>query len=203
MTSLLQTIIELDRKDRILQNGCPTIMVPVYSSLPDLAIRHRRFLMARDGLWLEARPPWGQYRYPLWKSPVPLPYGPVEELHELINGPIPPKLIQVCKESALDAALKKKEWAGWIVCDQTGGYSIKHLNSETTYTSVRYERPALNEGESLILDLHSHPFDMPAFSQTDNLDDLGGIHYSGVISFDHHMNPKLTIRFCIEGFYFV
>ena len=203
MTSLLQTITDLDRKDRILQNGCPTLMVPIYSSLPDLAIGYRRFLMARDGLWLEAKPPWGHFRFPLWFSPGPLPYGRVDSVTVLVSGPVPPELIDLCRNEATRKAKILKEWVGWIVWDEEGGYEYLPLEIiEATEVSIRYKVPVLPEGTSLVMDFHSHPFSMAHFSGTDDHDDQGGMYYSGIFSFDSGMNSKLTLRLCLEGFFF-
>jgi PRTRC genetic system protein A len=203
MTTLLQTITDLDRKDRILQNGCPTIMVPVYSPLSDIPSQSRRFLMARDGLWLEAKPPWGHFRFPVWFSPRSLPYGRVDSVTVLIDGPVPPDLIEVCRSEATRKAKISKEWAGWIVWNEDSGYKYLPLEIiEETGVSVRYKVPILPEGTSLVMNFHSHPFDMAHFSGTDDHDDQGGMHYSGIFSFDSGMNSKLTLRLCLEGFFF-
>ena len=189
-------------KDRILQNLFPTVMVPVYTELSEIQSGSVRFLMAQNGLWLEGKAPWGHFRYPLWISPRPLPYGKIKPVTLLSGGPVPPELIEICREEASEKAGQGKEWAGWIVWSQRSGYQYLPLKIlEESGISVRYRRPELPEGTYLLMDLHSHPFDLPTFSHTDDQDDLGGIHYSGLFSFDSDHQSKLTLRLCVEGFF--
>ena len=193
----------LNGKDRILQELLPTVMVPAFGLLPGLNEETIRFLMAQSGLWLEAKPAWGHFRYPLWYSARPLPYGEIESLTSLISGPISKEVISLCREEATEKAARQKEWAGWILWSKASGYHYLPLEIlEESQTSVKYRRPKLLNQTHLVMDLHSHPFDLPQFSHTDDLDDLGGIHYSGVFSFDKTSRATLTTRLCIEGYYF-
>ncbi|MCR4286743.1 MAG: PRTRC system protein A [Deltaproteobacteria bacterium] len=191
----------MDIKDRIIQEACPVIMVPRYSELPAIE-RGYRYLMAADGLWLEARVPWGHFRLPLWKTPRALPYGEVDDVFRLDSGSIPMSLLERCIEAARIKAEKGLEWAGWVVWDTVDGYRlIEPEVIEESFASVRYKYPELN-GAHLVMDLHSHPFDMTAFSTVDDRDDTGGIRFSGVISFGVDMQPRLKVRLCIEGHFF-
>lgn len=191
----------MDIKDRIIQEACPIIMVPRYSELPAIE-RGYRYLMAADGLWLEARILWGHFRLPLWKSPRLLPYGEVDKVFRLDSGSIPMSLLERCIEAARFKAEKGLEWAGWVVWDAIDGYRlIEPEVIEESFASVRYRYPKL-DGAHLVIDLHSHPFDMTAFSTVDDRDDTGGIRFSGVISFGANMKPRLKVRLCIEGHFF-
>jgi PRTRC genetic system protein A len=193
----------LDRKDHILQKACPTVMTPLYSPLPEIEPGSYRFLMARDGLWIEAHPPWGHFRFPLWSSPRPLPYGDVESETTLFSGPVSSELIDLCRKEATLQARVSLEWAGWIIWSEESGYQYLPLEIiEATKVSIKYKYPVLPEGTYLAMNLHSHPFKMSKFSETDDHDDQGGMYYSGVFSFDSGMNSKLTLRLCLEGFFF-
>lgn len=193
----------LDKKDRIMQKACPTVMVPAHSPLPGITPGSYRFLMASDGLWIEALAGWGHFRYPLWISQRPLPYGPLESMTELTAGAVPTGLIELCRKEALEKARFRKEWAGWIVWREDAGYEYLPLEIlQETGISVQYRFPVLPSGTWLAMDLHSHPFDMAHFSDTDDHDDRGGIHYSGVFSFDADLRSNLTLRLCLEGFFF-
>lgn len=191
-----------EHKDRLIQELCPTVMVPVYSHLPELKSGYR-YLMADSGLWIEALPPWGHFRLPLWQSPRPLPYGAVDEVMHVRGGRIPGDVINECVERAAVNALKGIEWAGWIAWSEGGGYEYIPLPAlYESLTKVRYAAPRFPEGSHLVLDLHSHPFEMDRFSAVDDLDDSGGTRFSGVISFDGSMLPRVTVRLCIEGHFF-
>jgi len=194
---------DLNVKDRILQQACPTIIVPKYSALPEVG-KGYRYLMAKDGLWIEAKKPWGHFRLPLWVTPRPTAYGLVDTIFRLTDGPIPVELIRECIEEATDDARDKKEWAGWIIWSESRGYEHRSLDVlDSSISHIRSDlRSALSKEEHLVLDQHSHPFGMDRFSPTDDEDDAGGVYFSGVISFHDGMQPRLTTRLCIEGHFF-
>lgn len=192
-------------KDQVLHNNISTVMVPKYSPLPYLENGRYRYLMACNGLWIEAVQPWGIFRQQLWESPKVLVYGEVDPLLHLEGGLIPHELLENCIANASEKADEKKEWAGCITYKQmTGHYSLlprSDIIVESKYR-VSYNIPKLPTDEHLVLDLHSHPFDMPAFSQQDDEDDKGGVRLAGVISFGKNEKPKLTLRLCLEGHFF-
>jgi PRTRC genetic system protein A len=191
----------MDKLDSILQELCPTVMVPKYSELPELAIGNRRYLMAADGLWLETRQPWGRFRLPLWESPVSLPYGSVKKMFCMES--IHDSLIYECYKMALIKAYDRKEWAGWITWDAETGYVYTPLEViNESIERIDFRRPILPTGSFLVMDLHSHPFDMDAFSEDDDIDNCGGVYIAGVVSFNKNFEPVLTKRLCIEGHFF-
>lgn len=191
----------MEIKDRIIQEACPVVMAPRFSELPRIENGYR-YLMSADGLWLETRVPWGHFRLPLWKSPRPLPYGEIDEVFSLESGSIPMSLLERSIDAARIKAERGLEWAGWVVWDAVDGYRlIEPEVIEESFASVCYRYTDLN-GAQLVMDLHSHPFDMPAFSAVDDRDDTGGIRFSGVISFGAEMKPRLKVRLCIEGHFF-
>ncbi len=190
----------MDTKDQILQELCPTIMVPRFSELPELS-RGRRYLMDKHGLWIEARQEWGHFRFPLWESPVPMPYGMVYEIFDMER--IPDHLIYECIKLAQVKAVDRKEWAGWITWDSIMGYEYMPLDITCESTErVEFNHPKLSDGTYMVMDIHSHPFDMPHFSTTDDHDDIGGVYIAGVISFNADFEPVLTKRLCVEGYFF-
>lgn len=97
--------------------------------------------------------------------------------------------------------------ASWITYSlEIGLYT--YLPLTIIYESVHrveHKYPVLCENEYLVLDLHSHPFDMfdmPAFSITDDEGNKGGVRLAGVISFDKSMIATLTVGLCVEGHFF-
>ena len=191
----------MDIKDRLIQEACPVVMAPKFSDLPAIEGRYR-YLIASDGLWIEAKVPWGHFRLPLWKSLRLLPYGEAEYIYRLESGQLPLSLLNCCIEAARTKAKMGLEWAGWIVWDPYDGYRLMEPTViKESSSSVSYEYPELT-GDHLVVDLHSHPFDMSAFSGVDDHDDMGGIRFSGVICFDRNMQPKFNVRLCIEGHFF-
>lgn len=110
----------------------------------------------------------------------------------------------MCIANALHKAKEEKEWAGWITYSlETELYTYLPLQViHEPRSRVEYRYPELCENEYLVIDLHSHPFDMPSFSSTDDEDNKGGVRLAGVISFDKSMVPTLTVRLCVEGHFF-
>ena len=71
-----------NRLDQIIQKHMPVVIVPTYGELDALETGKTRFLMGKDGLYLETKQPWGSLIKKLWHSPRYLPYGWVLEKDE-------------------------------------------------------------------------------------------------------------------------
>jgi len=71
----------MDSRDVALQSVMPTVMVPRYSELEELATAGDRILMAANGVWLEVCRAWLYARVLVAKpSIIPVPYGQVSEV---------------------------------------------------------------------------------------------------------------------------
>ena len=198
----------MNRLDAIIQGSFPTVMVPAHQELEPLKEGMTRLLMAKNGLYLETNPPWGHLVEQLWESPRELPYGVVEErdtFKEVIENT---DVLEIIRDEILPAAvayaLRKKEWAGWII-RQNGKYSFMPLNIDASGESVRYNADSLDEGACVVVDIHSHGRINPFFSETDDNDDAGGVKICIVMgNFREEYSRPLfdpVIRYAIHGFF--
>ncbi|OPY06082.1 MAG: hypothetical protein A4E61_00095 [Syntrophorhabdus sp. PtaB.Bin184] len=203
--------MDLNLKDRLIQERFPTIMVPRYEELPPCPLHHTRLLMARGGIYIDTRQPFGRLRRGLWSSDRDLPYGEVEEVDEftvILRDPQVTAIFEnVILPEAAAYARDNREWAGWIVRTEKEGYSYVALDFEASSARVVIsERPLLPEHTCLVVDVHSHGTMKAFFSFTDDADDFGGVRLSVVLgSYSeeegrHHFEYKG--RAVVEGFYF-
>jgi len=193
-------------KDRIIAKHMPTIMMPAYEPLEKIEINRIRFIMGKDGLYLETRPPWGVLVKQVWKSPRLLPYGSVTEQDTFIDALLSAKDIirDIIIPEAAAFAREGKEWAGFITW-QEKGYEYTKAKITANSAMVEYEMPPLNN-RSLAIDIHSHGVLRPFFSLTDDNDDKGGIKVAVVLGNYNRNNGmdifESVIRYCVEGFHF-
>lgn len=194
----------MNKKDAIIQAHFPTVMAPKYGELEPCEIGKTRLLMARDGLYIETRQPWGELRHRLWKAPRPLPYGEIEEVDRFAKAfrRIPEDLLDCMIEEAEIWAEQFKEWAGWIVF-RDGQFRYQPLEFEyQAETAVKYKLPQLQDGEHLMLDLHSHGSMNPFFSSTDDRDDVGGVRICAVLGkYNGPGSFEAIFRYSVEGFF--
>jgi len=95
------------------------------------------------------------------------------------------------------------EYGAWIVWNEQTGNSryqpLEALSSGKGHLSI--ERPALKEGEHLLVDMHSHG-ELPAFfSSTDDKDDSGEVKLSYVLGSLGDDNQTSKIRLCLNGLF--
>lgn len=189
----------MDFRDGVLQKMTPAVMVPKFSHFDPLETNGHRFLVAGNGLWIEARRAWLHIVTQLsGDAGVAMPYGNLEEQIEFTFGRLPTPLIR----EFIGYAEKRRpsECAAWIVWDeQDGSFALEHLQ-ETSVSGahVTFNRPSLQDGRHLVIDLHSHGEHHAFFSSMDNDDDAGELKVAGVVGFS---GDKLTVQFrlCAMG----
>ncbi|OPY67776.1 MAG: hypothetical protein A4E57_02095 [Syntrophorhabdaceae bacterium PtaU1.Bin034] len=203
--------MDMNLKDRLIQERFPTITVPRYEELSPCPLHHTRLLMAREGLYIDASQPFGRFRRCLWLAGRDLPYGEVAEVDEFSEILKDPQVTAIFEKAILPQAVEYArdhlEWAGWIVWSGEEGYSYLPLDFEASAASVLIrERPLLPEHTCLAIDVHSHGTMKAFFSFTDDVDDFGGVRLSVVLgSYSneegrHHFEYKC--RAVVEGFFF-
>ena len=201
----------MNRKDQLIQERFPTIMVPAYEELSACPLHQTRLLIARSGLYIDTSLPFGRFRRCLWPSTDrELPYGEVEETNEFEAILMDPVVKSIFESTILPEAARyaedNREWAGWIVWTREG-YSYMPLDFEASGTSVLIkDRPAFPEGTCLAIDVHSHGAMKPFFSSTDDLDDSGGVKLSVVLGSHSREEGRhrflYRYRIVVEGFFF-
>jgi len=203
--------MDTNLKDRLIQERFPTIMTPRYEALPPCPLYQTRLLTARGGLYIDTLQPFGAFRRCLWFADRELPYGEVAEVDEfsaiLKNTQVAKIFENHILPQAAEYAENNREWAGWIVWAKEEGYSYLPLDFEASAASVFIgQRPVLQEGTHLVIDVHSHGRMRAFFSSTDDLDDSGGVRLSVVLGCysrnEGRHNFLYKCRAVVEGFFF-
>ena len=192
-----------DRRDRIVFGETPTLMQPLHGeSLPKPETGKHRFVIASDGVYVEAINPVLEVRLPVAKSTIKLPYGQISAVGVcLVNGQIPKRILQdVCEKTFLCVP---NEWAGLVVWDKIRSeyalYEPDTISFSNRHISYRNVLPDKYE---LVIDLHSHG-NMPAFfSKTDDQSDIGGFYIAGVVGNCDSGEPTFATRIVVNGHFF-
>lgn len=193
--------MSIDIRDAALQAVCPSVMVPRFGTLQSLQEPGHRFLVAADGLWIEAHRPWVYIRQPIARQEaVAMPYGRLTPAVHLAFGSIPRALLDDFAEVA--RAQLPNECAAWIVWSERGGLELRHLdNIKASPGYVQFHRPELSDDEHLVIDLHSHGMLPAFFSATDNHDDKGEIKLAAVVGNLDYEKPSMVVRLCVQGLF--
>jgi PRTRC genetic system protein A len=198
----------VNKRDESIQKERPTIMVPQHEELPPCPVRKVRFLMGKQGLYLETVMPFGHLIRQLWESPRTLPYGDVEEvdtfqtaLQDIFHAGL---FLQAQKDAALYAR-NGKEWIGHVFYDQAhDGYVYAMPAFSSDAISVEYD--ARKHGLSLAVDIHSHGTLPTGFSSDDDKDDKGGVRIAIVLGDFQETGGgpmfEYACRYVVEGMFF-
>ena len=192
-----------DRRDQIIFGETPTMMQPLYGeSLPKPETGKHRFVIANDGMYVEAINPVLEVRLPVAKSSIKLPYGQISTAGvQLSHGQIPKRiLLDVCEKTFLCAP---NEWAGLVVWDKIRKEYALYEPDVISFSAghISY-RNVLPDKYELVMDLHSHG-NMPAFfSKTDDKSDVGGFYIAGVIGNCDTGDPTFATRIVVNGHFF-
>ncbi len=195
---------ELDSK---LWDSAPTVAVPKFAEFQELQEVGHRFLATAEGLFVEVRRPWLhliQPVAPLNGQTVRPPYGTVKPTVKLVFDRLGAtfQLVRNFIKAASEAA--PNEHAAWVIWDSATG-DLRYRDLSITNASpgaISYERPALAQHESLVLDLHSHGHEAAFFSLTDNEDDAGEVKISCVVgNLADGKTPSIQFRLCALGMF--
>lgn len=190
----------MDSRDVALQSVMPTVMVPRYSELKELATAGDRILMAANGVWLEVCRAWLYARVLVAKpSIIPVPYGQVSEVMRFGFGKLPKAMVAQFIEQA--RARCPNECAAWVVWNQrTNEWRLMMLEETSVGPGhVNVNLPTLEEDEHMVMDLHSHGLTEAFFSRTDNKDDRGATKIAGVIGNLDKPEATASFRLCANG----
>lgn len=191
----------MDSRDVALQSVMPTVMVPRYSALEELDTAGNRILMASNGVWLEVCRTWLYARVPVAPPTLtPVPYGEVGADLRFGFGKLPTAMVTQFIELARTRS--PNECAAWVVWNQrTGKWSLLMLEERSVGPGhVEVNRPALEDDEYMILDLHSHGLLDAFFSGTDDHDDgRGEVKIAGVIGNLDKPEVTASFRLCANG----
>ena len=189
--------------DRYLASNTPVIAVS-HGAHSQLAIAGHRYLVAREGLFVEVARPWVHAVLSAGPAAVALPFGSAQHLAgiELRCGQVPAKLLSSFLQQAQRAL--PNECGAWIVWhEETKAFQLIELKAiEATADRLNYERPKLDLGWHLVVDLHSHGKAGAFFSSTDDQDDgqSGEVKVAGVVG-NVDGTPQWCFRFAACGLF--
>jgi PRTRC genetic system protein A len=180
--------------DRVLLAHTPVEVVPKFGEFDPLQRNGHRFLVAADGMWLESKRAWGRVLWPMAKqSAVLMPFGRLEQSVELVFGK---ELIPHLATFADDAREADRDEVGGVVIwhEQTG--SLRYERCESLHAGVgflRARQPAVDEGEHIVVDLHSHGRLGAGFSGTDLKDTGSEMVLAGVVGRVDRAEPQIVL----------
>jgi PRTRC genetic system protein A len=189
--------------DVALLAAAPVAVVPAHSNFFPLQESSHRFLLAADGIYLEARRPWLHFIHRLAQiSGARVPYGSVAAKAEFPFGRLSEAMAQL-QEFALHAsAAAPIEAAGSVIWNSvTGAWRIAYpeVIGEASAVHIEFKQVELADDEHLVIDLHSHGNGPAGFSDTDNRDDAGSVKISGVYGNLDQSEPTVAFRICVLG----
>ena len=195
----------MNNLDVMIQNLTPTVMVPRYELLLPLSDNGHRFLMAADGLWMEAKAPWGHAVMPISLiNNVSFPYGPLkgEMEFDTVNKKVPTDMIRLFWDQA-----KKTpdiERAAWVIYDSRfKTLRLQMLESNhATGSDIEYICPDLKDHESVLMDIHSHAMHSAFFSPEDDGDDKGAFRIAVVLGNLDKAEVTVVARLCMYGMFY-
>lgn len=184
--------------DLMLQRHAPVEVVPVYGMFEPLATVGHRFLVARDGLWVEVKRAWGYIRWPVAQSrKVPIPAGELAREVDLKFGRLPRWLVDDFVELAKEASPSEVGAVG-VWDERTGEFQL--VGTRTLQSGIghlRYQRPEVPEGRHIVMDLHSHGPLKAYFSKTDLADTGSEVVICVVVgSVDGALTVKVSLFAC-------
>lgn len=188
--------------DKALQQAVPTIMVPAHQELCPMQDYGHRYLIAADGIWVEVLRPWLHATWPVaLQSSVAMPYGTLSRKVKFSFQKLPIDLIsRFCSEARAASPVEHGTWITWN--SQSGEFRYRGLDiTHASEDELNYIRPALDEDESLVLDLHSHGEGEAYFSPKDNRDDAGEVKIAGCIGLCDQSIQEQAYRLCLLGIF--
>lgn len=187
-----------DPIDRALLLQNPVLPMPHRGHLPKLEPGERRYVIARDGLYVQAKTLALEVCVALAHTPA-LPFGPLESKLTLAGGLLSRECFKrMCSEAA---AQSPQEWAAlvhWDIEHQCYEFntvaSLHHSEAHFAYDS------ASREESRLVLDVHSHGSGPAFFSATDDASDRYGVYFATVLGrCDAPEHIEVRTRLVIDG----
>lgn len=184
--------------DQIALSATPTLMAPLRGEIDwPLEAGSYRYLMGRDGLYLEGRSEGLHVAFRNGLEDRVFPYGPVTEHVTMAGGLIPKHIREEILAEAKAAA--PNEWACYVIWNKDRQeYELirpKILSVSGGHIDYRIEHP-INE---VVLDLHTHGRYDAHFSHKDNHDDRFGVYLAVVLGHCDRDQMSWASRIVVHG----
>lgn len=190
--------------DAALLAAAPTVVAPAHCAFAPLQENGHRFVLARDGIYLEARRPWLHFIQRIAAvTGVAIPYGAIEPKMDMAFGKLGSALAQLQEFAVLARAASPVEAAASVLWNSTKNTwrTVVPETISATPGSISYKQVEPEADEHLVIDLHSHGRLDAFFSETDNADDAGSVKIAGVYGHLDTDSPTLAFRICVLGLY--
>lgn len=171
-----QLYSKLSPADAVLLGQTPALMMPRFSPLPDLMPGCRRYIVARNGLYVQACSRLLSVTLCIEKFHTDMPYGDLDESVSLSCGVIPSAVYEDLRGQAIAAF--PEEWAAYVLFD--GAFHI--AEPEVISCSgghISYRMDGIDE-DQIVLDIHSHGRHDAFFSHADDRTDMHGVYIASV-----------------------
>lgn len=177
ISSLFDYITNPRDQARLFTN--PVLLMPFEGALPPLTQGPRRYVLASDGLYVQAKTRVLKVTVPLARV-TGLPFGPLAPSVELAGGPIPFSFFEQIEEAALHH--HPNEWSAFIHWDEEHGeYALTVPRTRSRSGShIAYDTDAVDP-ERLVLDVHTHGAFSAYFSPVDDASNLFGLYFASVL----------------------
>jgi PRTRC genetic system protein A len=191
-----------DRKDLLLQNLSGFDAVPMFGEFVALEENKRRYLLTRNGVFLEYKSDWAYCLTEVAKfeGTHSAPFGEVTPSMQFENASQLVSLIKGFAAENLDNPIE----AGVIVAFDkvTRQYALLdvRVNSATTF-SLDYEAPALGANQVFVGDIHTHGFSGAGFSGIDDKDDKDAFKLAITLGNLNQANITMVSRMCMGGMF--
>lgn len=183
------------KADLMLQAHAPIVTVPVYGEFEELNKTGHRFLLARDGLWLEARNPWVYVRWPIAQCrKVPIPAGELAKSVVLAFDRAPADLLNRFILMARDACPNE---IGAVVVWNEDHDEFELVATRTIKAGIghlKYERQETADREHVVMDLHSHGPLKAYFSKVDVADTGSEVVIAVVVG---NLEKAVEVKVCL------
>lgn len=187
-----------DVRDRVLLMQNPVLPMPRYGALPSLEPGERRYVVADDGVYVQARTLALSVCARIASTP-PLPFGSLTPGVELSGGLLPRSFfMRMCAEALAESP---NEWAALVHWDadlHRYVWTAPEARRRST-CHVAYDSAARDESY-LVIDAHSHGVAAPGFSAIDDESDRYGLYFACVLGCC--VNPesiRVQTRLIIDG----
>jgi PRTRC genetic system protein A len=197
---------DVGERDMMLRAAAPVMCVPKLTQFFPLANAGHRFLVARDGLWIEVRRPWLHLIYPLARQKaIAMPYGDLTVTVEMVFDK------QDQYGFIRDMARRGRE----CLPNERGNWvSYEHglataprlvwaqlVDTVGTPATLDYQRPEHGPSDCPCIDIHTHGLAAAGFSATDDTDDAGDVKISIVLGNLDQPVPTIAARLCCLGLF--
>jgi PRTRC genetic system protein A len=196
--------LHLERLDAFVQQTTPVVVATHARAVADLESAGHRYIVAADGVYAQFRRAWCRGAVQVSQAIAPLPFGRQAVGINLACGRIPRSLFDQFVEVARERCpLEVAAWITWRegATTRESAWTLRTLNTLTASGGhVRFDRPTLDSGEHLVIDIHSHGLHDAHFSDTDDADDadVSIVKIAAVVG---HLSTEVTsvMRLCAAG----